>query len=349
MISERVRLAREATQLTQEQLAELTGLAQSTISAIEAGRVLSPSKDLIRSIADATQYPENFFYRGPLPDLPQGHYRRLRRGSASATRQVRAQVRQIVELVQLAETALRLPPISLEPQRSLFDLEAIESVAADTRRAIGVGESEPIPNLTRAVERAGVIVVRFPFQIPSHDSFSVWPDYGLDGRPVIAMTSGHSGDRDRFNVAHELGHLLLHTLRSNTDPAVAEHEAHRFAGALLLPSAAAGEAMRRPVTLRILMAVKATYGVSMGVAAKRALDLGLISRDQFVSIRRQLSARGWTKEEPVDVVPEAPMLISKIVSFLAGAGPTSKRASRLAMPVFSFTALAAANGANTGR
>ena len=144
-----------------------------------------------------------------------------------------------------------------------------------------------IPNLTRAVERAGVLVVRFPGTIKDHDSYASWPDFSLGGRPVIALTGGHPGDRDRFNVGHELGHLLLHTLRPNTDPREAEAEANRFAGALLLPRRSAAAALRRPITLRVLMGVKATYGISIAMGAQRARDLELISKAQFVSLRCQ--------------------------------------------------------------
>jgi Zn-dependent peptidase ImmA (M78 family) len=154
------------------------------------------------------------------------------------------------------------------------------------------------------------------------------------------LTAGHPGDRDRFNVAHELGHLVLHTLRSNTDPTRAEAEAHRFAGALLLPRERAMQAMRPPITLSLLKAVKATFGTSIAMDAKRARDLNIITQDQFVSLRKQLSARGWHRVEPVEVVREEPLLIAKIVSKLSGEGSITDRAERVSMQLFAYRALA---------
>ena len=342
MIGERVHHARDACGLTQQELAGAAGLSQATVSEIEAGRVLNPAEDTVARIAQATQFPVGFFYRGPLPDLPEGHYRRLARGTMKVARQVRAQVRQVVEIVQASEANLKLPPVVLEPIRDVRDLAAIEAIADMVRANLGLSPDDPIPNLTRAVERAGILVVHLPGRMKDHDSYASWPDFSLGGRPVIALTGGHPGDRDRFNVGHELGHLLLHTLRPNTDPRQAEAEANRFAGALLLPRRSAAEALRQPITLRVLMGVKATYGISIGMAAQRARDLELISKAQFVSLRKQLSARGWTREEPVDVTPERPLLISKIITILAGDGSTLERATRLSLPVFSFRALTAA-------
>jgi Zn-dependent peptidase ImmA (M78 family)/transcriptional regulator with XRE-family HTH domain len=340
VIGERVRLAREACLLTQHDLSDLSGVPLGTIGAIENSRIASPSDDAIVKIARATGFPTSFFHLGDLPDMPEGHYRRLTKGTVKVGKQVRAQVRQIIELVQRSEGLLQLPPVQLEPVREVSDLEEIEKIAARARQWLGVGSRDPIPNVMRAVERAGVVVIRLPNEMPHHDGFSAWPDYGLNGRPIIALTGGHPGDRDRFNTAHELGHLLLHTLRPGIERAKAEKEAHRFAGALLLPREAAIAAMHPPITLRVLMGIKATFGTSIAMSAQRALDLNLITHHQFLSLRKQLSARRWLRAEPVEVSSEKPLLISKVVNILSGEGSTSERAARIAMPLFTFRAVA---------
>ena len=271
MIGERIRLAREACRLTQQDLADRSGVPLGTLGAIEAGRVAEPSKATLEGVSAATGFPIPFFQLGPLPDLPEGYFRKLKRGQAKDTKQFRAQVRQVVELVQRSEQKLRLPLVKIEPRRGVFTLEDVEGIAEETRHDLGVGERDPIPNLTRALERSGVIVVRLPVAIADHDGYSVWPESGLEGRPAVAVSAGNSGDRDRANLALELGHLVLHTLRQ-VEPERAEKEAWRFAGALLLPREAAEEAMRPPITLRVLMEIKARFGSSIALNAKRALD-----------------------------------------------------------------------------
>lgn len=341
MIGERVKLAREARQLTQVALSGVAGISQGTLSDVETGRITEPAPAVIEAVARATMFPTSFFYLGPLPDLPEGYYRKLKRGSSKVDHQIRAEVRQLTELVQRAEKVLTLPPVSLEPRREVSDLAQLEDVAADTREALRVGRNDPIPNLIRAVERAGVVVVPLSGSMDDHQGFSVWPDFGLDGRPILALPRGNPGDRDRFTTAHEVGHLVLHTIRRAVEPTQAEREANRFAGALLLPEEAAREAMQGPITLRSLMDVKTRFGTSIAVGAQRALDLGLITRDHFVSLRKQLSARGWTKAEPIEVPSEQPLVIKKIMKAMGGTGSLQDQAGRAATPLFTYRALTA--------
>lgn len=341
MIGERVRLAREASRLTQQELAEASGIPFGTLGDIEVGHIINPSEETVQRIAAATSYPIEFFHLGPLPDLPEGNYRRLKRGKSKVTKQIRAQVRQVVELVQRSEDGLlRLPNILLEPIQSLERMDQIEGITLQVRDLLGVGDRDPIPNLTRAVERAGVVVVTLPTEMEDHSGFSVWPDFGLQGRPIIALSRGHTGDRDRFTIAHELGHLILHTMRSAIEPADYEAEANRFAGALLLSHWAAVEILRPPVTLKTLKAAKATFGISMGAGAQRALDLEIINKTQFTSLRKQLSARGWNRSEPIEVGKEAPLLIAKVLKALAGEGPLAEQARKVHMPIFNYRVLA---------
>jgi Zn-dependent peptidase ImmA (M78 family)/DNA-binding XRE family transcriptional regulator len=342
MIGERVRHARDFCGLTQTALAELTGVLQSKISEIEAGRNTDPKTDDVGRIARATGFPMSFFYLGPLPDVPTGNFRRLKRGKAQVTRQIRAQTRQIIELIQRTEDTLRLPPVRLDP---VDHIDSLESVVAVFRDAAGVGERDPIPNLTRATERTGVVVARLPGEIPDHSGFSVWPDFGFGGRPVIVFSSSDAGDRQRFTIAHELGHLLLHSpMRDDElDAKGAEVEANRFAGALLLPEEAARESLRSPLTLATLAHVKATFGVSIGMGARRAFDLGLIDEVRFVSLRKQLTGRGWHHHEPVDVPNEEPLLIRRVLDAISSGKSAVDRDDSVEMPAFAYRSLAAAN------
>lgn len=341
MISERVRHARDFCGLTQAALEDLSGVAQGRISDIEAGRVAPKPKE-VQSLARAMAFPVSFFSAGPLPDLPDGNFRRLKRGKARVTTQVRAQARQIVELVAAAERQIVLPPVRLAPVGTLTD---IEDVAAFVREQAGVGFRDPIPNLTRAVERAGVIVAGLPGEIPDHYGFSAWPNYGVGGRPLIVFARSDPGDRQRFTIAHELGHLLLHTPERDRElePDEAEKEANRFAGALLLPRDAAIEAMRSPLTLTTLAHVKARFGASIGTCAHRALDLELISPQRFVSLRKQMTSRGWHRSEPVEIEQEAPLLIRKVLDRIAHGGSVTQQAESVRLPTFAFRALNASN------
>ena len=335
MIGARVRLAREFCGHTQHELADLAGVPLSAIGDIEAGRRIDPSADIIEAVAAVTGFPPSYFYRQiPLPDLPEGHYRKRARGASKQAKQIRAQTQRLSEEIQSSVAAIGLPPVTIQQKQPVASLDEIEALATEVRGWIGVGSRDCIPNLMRAAERAGIVVVRLPNQMDDYDSYSAWPDPTLGGRPVIVLTDGHPGDRDRFNVGHELGHLILHSGDRGIDPKSAELQAHRFAGALLLPKAAAKPALRQPLTLRTLMDVKATFGISIAAAARRALDLGYITRTYYVSLQKQLSNRKWRKQEPVDVPQEQHLLIRKIIDAVGGEGTAPQIAERIELPMF---------------
>jgi hypothetical protein len=69
---------------------------------------------------------------------------------------------------------------------------------------VGVGPCDPIPNVIGAVERAGVVVIGSAVEIEKHDGASFWPDCPY-GRPIICISRGTSGDRQRFNVGQNWG------------------------------------------------------------------------------------------------------------------------------------------------
>jgi Zn-dependent peptidase ImmA (M78 family)/transcriptional regulator with XRE-family HTH domain len=345
MIGERVKHARDFCSLTQAALADLAGVPQSKISEIEVGRDAQPKRDVVACIARATGFPETFFYLGPLPDLPDGYFRKLKRGKIKVSRRVRAYARQLVELAQAAEKDMPLPPLRLSPTSDAETLADIEAVADGFRVAAGLGESDPIPNMTRAAERAGIVVAGLPGEIPDHYGFSAWPDFRIEGRPVIVYSQSDPGDRQRFTIAHELGHLLLHSPMRTDEltPDEAEREANKFAGALLVPHAAAMEALYPPLTLTTLAHTKATFGTSIAACAQRARDLGLIDERRFVSLRRQLTSRGWHRQEPVEVPQELPVLTKRMLAVVSQGGSIRERAARANMPMFGFRALAGAS------
>ncbi len=339
MISERVRLAREYCGLTQSELADKAGITQSAFSRIESGTTIDPPRPRIEAIAAATGFPVGFFYRQKrLPDIPEGYHRRLVSLASRDERQVRAQTCYVVDIVQRMEQ-WRLPPVAVPPVCEIAHIDEVESIAYRARDWMQVGLIDPIRHLIRAVERAGAVVVRLPIEVAGHDGFSIWPDRGVGGRPVIVLTEGHPGDRDRFSVAHEFGHIVLDHLRRGLLMEQAEREANYFAGALLLPKEAAVEAMEPPVTIGVLKGVKATYGMSIQAAAQRAFSLSIINSLQLSSIHKQLRARKWHINEPVVVELEHPLLFPQVIEALGGGGTVSEQAERIEIPVFALNAL----------
>jgi Zn-dependent peptidase ImmA (M78 family) len=198
-----------------------------------------------------------------------------------------------------------------------------------------VGPVDPIPNVIRAVERAGVMVIGSAHEIEKHYGASYWPDFP-EGRPVICFSRGLPGDSERLTIGHEVGHLRLHQLRT-VDDKTAEQEAFRFGSALLLPRPMAVKEIPCPVTLRGLVNVKARWGISIAALVKLCLDLELITPERATSLFKQISARGWRKNEPVEVAEEHPLLVRRVVEAATGTTKPAALAQRLGIPAIAIS------------
>jgi Zn-dependent peptidase ImmA (M78 family) len=236
---------------------------------------------------------------------------------------------------QLVHDTYPTPPLPFTTEEEI-DQEQIESLATATREALRLAPDKPVPHLTRALERAGVAVAPISLTSPDgeapitsgkHFGVSYW---GGPGETALIGYFAGSGDRDRFTLAHELGHLVLHTFRPRcTDP---EKEAHQFAGAFLLPYQRAAEEFSGRLTLTSLAHKKAAWGVSIQALIMRAAAVGAIDEPRKQSLFVQLHHRGWRKEEPVAVGREQPLLLWKLLASRYGDKPYRPASEELAIP-----------------
>jgi hypothetical protein len=233
----------------------------------------------------------------------------------------------------------------------LMDQSAIEDFAMDVRVAAGLGEGDVVGNSIRAAERLGCVVLPMPEEVGRHIGLSVRANMTdmiclgrrtSDGVPV-------PGDRQRWTVAHELGHLALHVAlgapTTAEEASQIEKQAHSFAGAFLAPGDAMLEELERlggRVTLQTLARIKESWGVSIKALVTRFRNLGVIDSDHARSLFKQISARGWNKTEPVHVGTEnAIWFMRAIETAMSSAtdpvavGPTGRRRPQRNSPMSS--------------
>jgi Zn-dependent peptidase ImmA (M78 family) len=131
------------------------------------------------------------------------------------------------------------------------------------------------------------------------------------GVPVIVVNANDQGERQRFTVAHELGHLYL-DIPKQIDP---EPLCHRFAGAFLVPGLMLQREVgnyRRAISLRELFQLKQLFGVSAQAIAYRCKDLGIISQPTFSRVFKVFGTKGWRQNEPNALQKEQPSRFERL-------------------------------------
>jgi Zn-dependent peptidase ImmA (M78 family)/transcriptional regulator with XRE-family HTH domain len=304
VIGERIKQGRRMAGLSQRALAEKVGVSAQAISKYERGLDHPGSKVLIQ-LSKALNLSVEFFLRPRSLTRIEPRFRKRKALSAKNEDIILARVLdwleryvEIDEILSVGESGLRFEYPQGFP-RIVSNLDDIEEAAEDLRRSWKLGMG-PIVNLISLLEGQGIKVG----VIDSDTKFDACTFEGEDDHTVTAIvTRSHtSGDRQRWSLAHELGHLMLIPVGLDDEKA-----ANRFAGAFLVPQTAARfelRGRREALSFYELHILKHKYGLSMQAWIHRALDLGIISESKARSLFQYFSRKGWRKEEPGDEIPE---------------------------------------------
>lgn len=322
---ERLEQALAARCLTKGQLASLVGVAASTVTKWSKGDQC-PEAETFERIALVLNVSPEWLTRPVLHAVTDPLYR----SNASALKMARAKLEARTEWAQ--ESALLLgnyvnyPELKL-PSRSFTDPEQISNAdieaAAEECRVLWQLGRGPIQDLMLAAEGAGILVVKEETEISAIEGLSCWSPE-LD-RPIVFLSADKANAfRSRFDLAHEIGHLVLHKHIPRAGDKdrynQMEKQAHRFAGALLLPEQSFAGEVRIPVNLDNLLILKQRWGASVAAMMMRLHALGLLKDDEKLSLFKRRSARWGSKSEPGDEgwAPEVPRLLRRTVELLVG-------------------------------
>ena len=310
-VGSRLREAREARQMTGGALSELIGITASAISSYEKGHT-SPSPDVLERITRALNFKIAFFLRPEESQADSSAQTIFERSRSSTTKATRKRARHhrtwLREIVQYLTRFVRLPKpnvpkVRLDANWLAMSDEDIEDAARDGRRHWNLGDG-PISDVTLLTEKHGIIVTMIAMNANNLDAFSTWDD--ADSRPYIALgTDTQSAFRTRFNVCHELGHLILHRdvlPREFNDQRyfkIIESQADRFAAAFLTPAATFSPDISLP-TLEVFRILKPRWRTSIKMMIHRAQDLEVIDREEARRLYISYNRRGWNRREPLD-------------------------------------------------
>lgn len=308
-----VTLVRDEHGWSQTELARRSGLSQGYISKVENG-LIPLTGEALQAVADALECPVALLSDDtPLQGLEVTCLHHRRRGS-KMTAAMKRRIEASANLSRITVEGL-LNGVDLEPEIGLrrFDIDEFGGDAAEAARAVRAAwrvPSGPIPNLLALIEAVGVIVVVRTLHTRDQDAFSTWPSSG-SRPPIMILNEGLPGDRQRWTMAHELGHLVLHLFPDDDQ----EKQADTFASELLAPAEEiapqlAGLSLRD--FPRLLM-LKAQWGMSVAALIRRAKDLDLITDRTYRSFQIKLSELGWRTNEPGDVPVETPQTLDRVM------------------------------------
>ena len=293
-IGARLALARAFQHTTLAKLADTVSASYGLLGHYEKGRRKSPRPDLLAALASALKVQSPFFFE-PLHDPWREEECSFRRRAATPERfkkRARAHGTLIDLVLRELSTMAKVPRYAI-PSLEACDADATERAADQCRQAWGLGFG-PIPHIGRVAERHGVLLIKHLRHADEIDAFSRRGTHSI----IVLNTSRTSASRWIFDVAHELGHFVLHE-GVETGSKSTEAQANMFASALLLPRRTfVREFSAKPFSWGHIFELKRRWTVSASAIIRRAFDLSLIDPILYRRCYQHISARGWRKREP---------------------------------------------------
>jgi Zn-dependent peptidase ImmA (M78 family) len=302
MIGERIKIARRRAGLSLRELAEKVGVSAQAISKYERGLDV-PSSAVLIKLVNGLGVSIEYLLRPVSVSLSQPNYRcASSKLKAKEKEKVQAQVQDwlerylLIEELVSAQREFHFPEIP----RQVPHPEDVENIALALRESWKLGLA-PIDHLVEVLEDQG-IKVGMVEGVSYFDSLMLWANENI---PIIVVKEDIPGDRQRFNIAHELGHLILE-IPPEWDEKQIENAAFRFAGAFLVPQPTVLQELgmnRQRLDLDELYLLKHKYGISMQAWIYRAKDLGILPEAKAQELFKEFRAKGWHLKEPSNPYP----------------------------------------------
>lgn len=306
-IGQRIKQARKANNMSLRNLAERAEISSMAISKYERDLDMPSSAVLLR-LAQALGVSIDFLFRPMTITVQLQAYRKHATLGVKEQEAIQMRIQEWLERYLEIESFFpgERRTVSL-PVRPIHSMDQVEDIALELRKNWSLG-LDPIKNLTQLLEDQGVKVGL----VSGFEHFDACT-FMADGIPVIVSKADLPGDRQRFNLGHELGHLIL-DVEKELD---SEAACHWFVGAFLVPAQAVRfELGSRRTTLDMneLYLLKQKYGLSMQAWIFRARDLGIISENAAMRLFQHFRANGWHRHEPGEALPtERPLRMERII------------------------------------
>ncbi|MBI4945303.1 MAG: XRE family transcriptional regulator [Bacteroidetes bacterium] len=306
-----VALGRESRGLSQTDLSGRLNTTQGFISRVETD-MKSMSKDTLERLSKILKYPIDFFYQEGEAFLPMSlNFRKRDHVNAKVLMPFEAQCNLYRLNIEMLSQKLKFPALNI-PDLDVKKIGSEEQVAKQLRKFWKIPKGQ-IENFTELLEANGIIIISFDFGTERIDSRTILTK---DKHPIIVVNKNHLADRQRFSLAHELGHLVMHSHTLPSHDRDISHEANMFAAGFLLPESEVRKDFEKGITIALLAELKKKWKVSMIALLYRAFDLGFFTENQKKYMLAQFNQMNIRRREPIelDFPKEKPHLLRDLIT-----------------------------------
>ncbi|MBP2098515.1 spr1629 family repressor/antitoxin [Enterococcus rivorum] len=199
----------------------------------------------------------------------------------------------------LRDESIQLYNMSMETNDRLLQLEKI---AENARKRLDVQSNS---ELLYKLELSGIYILEKNMGT-SIDAYSTWASQ--EKSFIILGNKKKSAVRRNFDLAHELGHLLLHykidmDSLTKDEHKIIEKEANDFASFFLLPKEQFLKdfsTISKKSNPESYLDLKMKYMVSIGALEYRAYKMGLLTFEENRYFYATLNRKDYKKNEPLD-------------------------------------------------
>ncbi|NCA75035.1 MAG: ImmA/IrrE family metallo-endopeptidase [Alphaproteobacteria bacterium] len=299
-------LARESRGIVQSELAKNLGISQSKLSKAEKGCQSLPDGALDK-LCNLLDYPHSFFYQNA-PTTPVSHYYYRKR--ITIPQRTIIQIDAIIQLLKKQiDSLIEAIELPINPQ-IIYDPseESPAEIARKVRYLLNIPKN-PINNLVNIIENQGILVIKTDLIHEKIDAISSISDKGAR---LIFLNSMLPNDRQRFSLAHEFGHMIMHMENIPSLESEVEIEANNFASEFLMPEDEITDSLRN-LTFSKLGDLKRYWKVSMKALLFRAKQLNTINDNAYRNFQIMFSKEKINKNEPIPLPEEQPYLLKEII------------------------------------
>lgn len=308
----KLKFLRELNGDTLKEVGKGIGKTDSFVSQMEH-EIIKPNFEVIQKLSNFFKVNHVFFLNNS--KIPQTTSAVFYRKQAAVPKRNWLQVEKKNQLFAFFEKKISkklelshfsLPNYAVKQENFKFiEFEKIDEITSSIRKQFKLGNG-PISNMTLLAEKLGI---RVNFSDISAENIDAATSKIDKSYYIIINNNRTSSVRIRYNLAHEMGHIYLHSLYSDKILGNSsyhkriEAEANYFASSLLMPMNGLAIDMAR-TNMKFLMDLKKHWKVSIQALIYRGHDIGIITDQQALFLRQTIAREGWRKKEPFDDIIE---------------------------------------------